>query len=385
MAKTEKTKTKKSKEVANVVSQSLAVKYRPRKFADVVGQKNVVTTLKGMFKTGNFPGTILLEGQSGSGKTTIARLILSYINCEKQSACGTCDSCQLGVETHPDLISINAGVDGGVDSIRKLILGSRNTPRYRKKIILVDECHKLTGAAAEAMLVPTEEPSPNTIWILCTTEPDTLKPTLKNRCTRLNIRPIGREDIVARLEQITEKEGHTVNKKVRASLDYISDLANGSMRESISILESVLFAVAGGADFNDKSVIASYASTSEVDLDRASAKFVAALLSNKFKDAVLAVRQASNPRGMLSKSLWLTDNLIASVTKTAKFKPYVARLFDEEIKKYSTGEERVKVSFSSVLILLDFLVELNKDFNRSNVNELLLMQAVVAKYAERVT
>lgn len=127
----------------DVVSKSLAVKYRPKKLKDLVGQKPIVSILKGMFKKQQVPAAFLLEGHTGGGKTTLARIIHNYLNCEKGNACGKCSSCKMDAKTHPDLVNINAGTDGRVEDIRKLVKGANVAPMYNKRVIIIDEC--LTG------------------------------------------------------------------------------------------------------------------------------------------------------------------------------------------------------------------------------------------------
>lgn len=377
MAKKDK-KSSKPVEQELLVSQSLAVKERPRKFSDLVGQDHVVTTIRGMFKTKKFPGAFLFEGQTGGGKTTTARMLFAYLNCETMKACGTCDSCVMGVETHPDLTVINAGTDGGVDNMRKLLKLSKLAPMFRKRVIIIDEAHKLTGASAEAILIPLEEPSRDTIFVLCTTEPEALKPTIKGRCTRLVMRPITKDAVVKRLVEIAKREGVNITKIKGGdkAMEMIADFSNGSMREAISILENVLFGVAGGGDLTDKHVLAAYVQNSEVDLDKAAAVLVAALQAGKFKTAIGTIRKTTNFRGLLSKTLWLLDYMIGHETKTAKYVPYVGKLYNEIAKK-----EKIEATFSSTMRLLRVFVEANQDFNRTTVSESFILHAAIEKYA----
>lgn len=381
MSKEKKAKKKDSQESEVIVSQSLAVRERPRKFKDLVGQDHVVTTIKGMFKSNKFPGSILLEGQTGGGKTTTARMIFAYLNCAKRTACGECPSCLAGVESHPDLTVINAGTDGGVDNMRKLIKQSKLAPMFRKRVVIIDEAHKLTGASAEAILIPLEEPSRDTIFILCTTEPEGLKPTVKNRCTRLVMRPIPKEAVVKRLAEIAKREGVDILKAKggEKALEMIADFTNGSMREAISVLENVLFGVAGGGDITDKHVLNAYVQNSEVDLDKAAAVLVATLQAGKFKTAIATIRKTTNMRGLLAKTLWLLDYLVGKQTGTAKFTPYTGKLYHEIEKK-----EKIDTSFSNTMRLLRLFVEANQDFNRTTVNESLILHAAIERYASEV-
>lgn len=367
------------KQVTEVTtSGALAVKYRPTKLKDLVGQPHLVAQLKGMFKTHRVPGAFLLEGQTGGGKTTLARIIHRYLNCDTGKACGKCDSCKVDPRNHPDLVSVNAGTDGKVDDIRKLVKGARVAPYYNKRIILIDEAHKLTGASAEALLVPLEEPSRDTIWILCTTNPEKMLPTMVNRCVRFTLKPVGHEAITARLSAIAKAEGHDIGATEAGedALGLIADFSNGSMRESVSLLESVLYAAAGGADIESKDVLASFIQNSEIDLDKAAVSLVAALLNNDLKAAIRFVRKSGNTRGLISKSRWLMDYLIGDKTKSAKFVPYSGRLFDSVAKK-----KKIDVTLDALLMLQMTFVDAEMKMNTTSIDESVLLQTAIARYA----
>jgi DNA polymerase III subunit gamma/tau len=377
MAKDKKSKKDKGPYVPEV-SKSLAVRKRPTTLKTLVGQDHIVAQIKGMYKTRRWSASFLLEGQTGGGKTTVARIIATMLNCETGKACGTCSSCMMGTKNHPDIITINAGTDGKVDDIRKLVKGSHVAPMFNKRVIIIDEAHKLTGASAEAILVPLEEPSQNTVFILCTTEPEKLKDTVKNRCTRFTMKPIKADDIVKRLSVIAKEEGHNIGKMEggKEALNLIADFTNGSMREAISLLESVLFAAEGDADISNKDVLAAFVQNSEVDLDKAAVSLIAALLNKDMPSAVRIVRVAGNVRGLLSKSMWLVDYLIGSKTKSAKFKPYSGRLFETTAEKHD-----ITVKLSDLMPLQVRLVETELALNSTSTNESLLIQTAVFKYA----
>tara|TARA_B100000700_G_scaffold88627_1_gene99990 strand:- start:108631 stop:109797 length:1167 start_codon:yes stop_codon:yes gene_type:complete len=378
MAKKKTSKSDKEPQVKGAAtSQSLAVKYRPRKMKDLVGQNHITSQLKGMMKQNKVPGAFLLEGQTGGGKTTLARILHRYLNCEKGTACGKCESCRINPNSHPDLVSINAGENGRVDDIRKLIKGSKVAPYHNKRIILIDEAHKLTGASAEALLVPIEEPSRDTIWILCTTNPEKMLPTIVNRCTRFTMKPVEHEPIVKRLGDIAQKEGVDLSSESGVeALGLIADFSNGSMRQAIALLENVLYAAAGGADISSKDVLASFIQNSEVDLDKAAVSLVAALMNNDLKGAIRFVRKAANPRGMLSKSRWLVDYLIGTKTKTAKFKPYSGRVFEKLAK-----DKGIEVRLDMLLMLQMALVDAEMKMNSTSIDESVLLQTAIAKFA----
>ena len=377
MAKVKKGTKSEDKAPKVILSQSLAVKYRPQSLNGLVGQPHIVTQIKGMQKTGRWPGAFLLEGQTGGGKTTLARILHRILNCELGKACGKCDSCKMNPKSHPDLVNVNAGTDGKIDDMRKLVKSARVSPYNNKRIILIDEAHKLTGAAAEALLVDLEEPSRDTIWVLCTTNPEKMLGTLVNRCVRFTIKPITVDAIISRLGSIAKKEGHDIasTKSGKEALKLIADFTNGSMREAISLLESVLYAIEGGADIDSKDVLAAFIENSEVDLDKASVSMIAALFNNDVKSAIKFIRISGNARGMLSKARWLVDYLIGKSTKSAKFVPYSGRVFDKIAK-----EKGIKVKLGECLRLQISLVDAEMKMNSCSIDENVLLQTAIARY-----
>lgn len=181
-----------------VSSVSLAVQHRPRRFADVVGQRHAVAVLRAGLSSGRLPQQVLLAGPSGTGKTTLARLVAAALACqtpmvERDNAevCGTCDNCRDIFEPrtlHPDVVEFDAASHGSIDAIRDISTKASLAPlRSAVRVYVIDEAHGISGAGAEAFLKLYEEPPAHTFFLLATTVPDKLLATLRSRSLQLNL------------------------------------------------------------------------------------------------------------------------------------------------------------------------------------------------------
>lgn len=354
-------------------ANTLAVRYRPTKLSEVYGQDSAVAIVEGMLKTNKVPTSILLSGHTGCGKTTIGKIIGHHINCEKGTLCGKCVSCQLG-EGNPDVIVHNAGTDGGIDAIRKLVASSRVSPSFRKRVIIVDETHRLTGASLEALLLPAEQGARKTLWIFCTTDPEKLKSTLTGRCLKLNLVPIEAEPMTARLKEIIKAEEikPLIGKKGKAAIEMIVNIANGSLREAISQVEALQLAIASGRDFNSEKALSAILTSGDVDLDKAAGEVMGALLERDLTKAIANIRGANNARGLVSKVRWLNDWLVGVKTKTAKFTPYAGRLFKDAYPK-------TKTPLWFLIDVQSMLVECELRMNSCSIDENILLSSAVGK------
>lgn len=223
------------------MSQVFYRKYRPKTFAEVVGQEYVVQTLTNALKLGIISHGYLFSGPRGSGKTTLARLFAKALDCQNRQAkefepCNACENCRETNEgRNIDLIEIDAASHGGVEQMRELIDNIRSSPTKAKyKIFIIDESHQLSKEAANALLKTLEEPPSHVIFILATTELHKMIPTIVSRCQHFEFRRLKLPEIIQRLNTICQKEGIEAEA---AALEIIALNSGGSFRDAESILD----------------------------------------------------------------------------------------------------------------------------------------------------
>ena len=219
--------------------QVIARKWRPQKFSDLVGQEHVTKTLANAIKNDRVAHAYIFSGARGVGKTTAARILAKALNCvhgPTATPCGECDSCrEIAAGTSLDVIEIDAASNRGIDQIRELREMVRYAPASsRSKVVILDEAHMLTGEASNALLKTLEEPPDRVIFVMATTQPEDLVDTIRSRSQHFHFRALTFGEITARLEEIAQKE----NLKIDAgALAVISRMAEGSMRDALSLLE----------------------------------------------------------------------------------------------------------------------------------------------------
>ena len=218
--------------------KALYRKYRPNTFEEVVGQKSVVATLLNAVKTNKLAHAYLFCGPRGTGKTTVAKLLAKTINCtgEGEKPCGCCKNClEIQESTYPDVIELDAATNNGVDEVREIIEKVKYAPMSGKyKVYIIDEVHMMTSSAFNALLKTLEEPPEYCIFILATTEPHKVLPTIISRCQRFDFKKIDNRVIAGRLREICDKEEVKCDDE---ALNLIAELAEGGMRDALSILD----------------------------------------------------------------------------------------------------------------------------------------------------
>ena len=219
--------------------QALARKWRPRRFTDVVGQAHVVGALTTALEQNRVHHAFLFTGTRGVGKTTLARLLAKALNCEQAPCaepCGACPACT-GVDEgrYIDLLEIDAASRTRIDDTREILDNVQYAPTLgRYKVYLIDEVHMLSGHSFNALLKTLEEPPSHVKFLLATTDPQKLPPTILSRCLQFNLRVLKPEEITDQLQKIANAEGVQADEVGLATL---ARAASGSMRDALSLLD----------------------------------------------------------------------------------------------------------------------------------------------------
>ena len=225
----------------------LARKWRPRRFAELVGQEHVVRALTNALDSGRVHHAFLFTGTRGVGKTTIARIFAKSLNCERGTSaepCGECNACRdIDAGRFIDLLEIDAASNTGVDDVREVIENAQYMPsRGRVKVYLIDEVHMLSKAAFNALLKTLEEPPGHVKFLLATTDPQKLPVTVLSRCLQFNLKRLDEQQISGQMIRILDAEGISAEP---GAIRQLAKAADGSLRDGLSLLDQAI-AYTGG-------------------------------------------------------------------------------------------------------------------------------------------
>lgn len=292
---------------------SLPVKYRPKSFDEIVGQQYAVKVLKGYNARNKIPGTIILVGPPGCGKTTSGRLFARLINCNtkncsKNSLCESCQAFEDG--EHPDYHEMNMAIHRKIEDVRSLVSYSEYRANFKYRVFMLDEFHHVPDVSVQPLLKPLEEPSADTVWIVATMHPDKLHEAVKSRGIFIPFAPATTSEITGLIKKVSRKEGYKLGKSVQK---WIASLTGNIPRDSISLTDSVIAYMAAEEETIMK----------QVPEDMANAIVKSGVLGNKpTAIAILALLYVHSPivfaflqkdvtSDLISEMYYLQDNFVA--------------------------------------------------------------------------
>lgn len=281
--------------------QVLARKYRPQRFADVIGQEHVTQTLLNALAQDRIAHGYIFSGHRGIGKTTIARILAMALQCRTAQGtaerptpepCGVCDACtEIRAGNAMDVIEIDAATNRGIDEIRELREGARYSPaRDKYKIYILDEAHQITDAAFNALLKTLEEPPAHVVFMMATTQPEDIPQTIRSRCQHFSFHAVRFQEIVGQLRCIAEQEAIGVDP---AALSLLAEAGDGSMRDALSIMDQ---AIASAPLLDGKHA-----------LDAEQIRSLMGTVSNQIFEHMMEAVEAHNAASMLEQAAQLLD------------------------------------------------------------------------------
>lgn len=296
--------------------QALYRKWRPQTFDAVVGQEAITDTLKNAIKRGKVSHAFLFAGPRGTGKTSCAKIFAKALNClnlQDGEPCNECANCKAADEgAMPDILELDAASNNSVEDIRDLLSRVSYSPNQgRCKVYIIDEVHMLTMSAFNALLKTLEEPPESVVFILATTELQKVPATIISRTQRYNFKRISKQDLVKRMKYILDQEGIKYEDK---ALSVIAQVADGGMRDALSILDQLLSFEKEQLLYQDALEITGFAAREQIE------KILLALFKEDAASALTLAKEAAkdgaSPQNILSEIINLaTEGLLAVKTQ----------------------------------------------------------------------
>ena len=328
--------------------------YRPQTFEEVAGQEHIVRTLKNALATGKIAHAYLFAGPRGTGKTTMAKLFAKALNCEQGIGCqcNKCKNCVAITEgSHPDVLELDAASNNGVDEIRELIDKVKyGTILGKYKVYIIDEVHMLSTGAFNALLKTLEEPPEHVIFILATTEPHKILPTILSRCQRYDFNKVSEKDIKDRIRTILLNENVEYNEE---AISLIVSLADGGMRDALSILEKVL--AFSGNVLNEKDVLEIFALESKEEKIRLLSSIVSHDMGDVLKRLDNYISKGTDIKRLTEDLLVILKDIV--IYSSSFNEEYLESLSKDEAEKLS-----LLISSELAIKMIDILMNTIKDY-----------------------
>ena len=300
-------------------SKSLAVKYRPHTLDGVIGQDQAKKVLATIFrkakKEEDIPGTLLITGDTGLGKTTLGRIVARTLNCAKGTSCKKCDSCKqfdMDSDAHPDFFEVNASDQRGIDDARGFKKLATYAPMYNVRVIMLDEAHGLTPQAKESLLKPLEKPPSQTLFIIATTNPEKLPRTIANRALKLHLTPIEINALAEHLAFIAKEEGLKIGKKMLLEL---AQTSSGMVRDAIATLEKMLTLIDTDGKVSKKDMEEAYDLIARDDTNTAAIRTLLGVYTEDTGEVLKGVSMTKDIMGLLSKMTWMNGYVMYGILK----------------------------------------------------------------------
>lgn len=337
--------------------------YRPSTFEEVAGQEHIVKTLKNALESGKIAHAYLFTGPRGTGKTTMAKLFAKALNCDDGVGhqCDKCKNClAINDSNHPDVIEIDAASNNGVEEVRDLIDKVKySTILGRYKVYIIDEVHMMTPGAFNALLKTLEEPPEHVVFILATTEPHKILPTILSRCQRYDFAKLTDSEIRERLRHVLESEHIDYDEE---AVNLVISLSDGGMRDALSILDQVLAYSGNKLVAND--ILSMFSLESSNEKCTLINQIGQGLVGDVLQRIKSYIARGTDIKRLSSDLLLILKDVL--IYKTTKSTDYLEIIDEENAKSLSDV-----ISIEKCTKFIDLLMEAEKDYkNVPSINPL---------------